>query len=242
MKRLIIAALAVTTFSFHNGISQTASTICIEELKTALTAVDQRAWIQSEKVFLAEYVMTYQLQSNASDKPVTVEATTLISKGIMHQTDPDQETYSTESEAYVYRPFQMVIYQVGSQFKDLWLLHQFDPGILAFSTVNECLFLQPSSTDSTLKEYRLTVNAEGQAKYNITSFVVHTNPVGNALKKIKIVYAAGAKYTFAEYQFHHIHTDAFPGTTAPDIKSYFYAADWQLLPRYGGCKVMDMRR
>lgn len=240
MKKLMLCCLLAAGFISLRA--QTASTICMEELRTALQAVDQRAWLQSEKAFLAEYTFTYQMQASPDEAPATVEATTLISKGTLHQTDPDNEVYSNSTEAFVYRPGQLVIYQVNSQLNSLWLLDRVDPGILDYATVNECNFIPPTATDSTFKEYKLSINAEGQAKYKVTSLLVITNPVGHRILRIKITYAAGAKYTFTEYRFHHIHQDAFPGMAVPDVRSYIYAADGNLLPRFAGCKFFDRRR
>lgn len=231
----LVLFLSLSSFSL---VAQTASTICLEEVKNAYTSIDHQALLQAPGHSTLDYTRKYSVRANP-DESFSAKENRTYAPGQLRWKHAEGLTVSDENEAFIYREGQYVIYRTKSQLKkEAPVIPNVDLGIFAHCTALDCQY----TADRSNKSAYLVVDAAGQEKYQISSMTVETNPLDGSLVRIQVNYLAPNIYLEADYHFEKIHNEAQPAKKLGSVSSIFLQEDGSPQPKYEGIKMMDYRR
>lgn len=247
MRKLFLSTsfLLLSLYSLPS-IAQTASNICLEELKTAWQSVDQAKLLQGDQVTSLEYDITYTMTSDPEKKVISGHEKWLIAKNRIHHYSDEGQVFTDENHAFFYRPHQYLIYLAPSALKDEKVFQSIDAGFWSYCTVTHCDYIKTGAYEwngqtVTPKEYAIEISPEGQKKYQITSLEVITDPVFKRLISMDLTYSGKMLYSSAKYSLTSFSVKASQEAGLTSLDEQFLAEPGKLKPPYDGCTLQDVR-
>ena len=236
VSRLLLILLC--SFPLTSLIGQTASTICLNEVKAAYASIDHEKLLQAPGQSNLQYTREYAVRANPQEFFKSSESRT-YSPGQLNYKHYEGLTVTDEEEAFILREGQYVIYRTGSQLKkEAPVVNGLDAGIFEHCTALNCKF----TADRSNKSAYLVVDAAGQKKYQISDLTIETNPLDSSLVRIQVNYLAPHLYQEADYHFEKISMDPQAKEQMGKAASVFLKEDGSLKDQFKGNKLMDYRR
>lgn len=226
--------------------SQTASNICLDELKTVWQSVDQAKLLQGDQVTTLEYDITYTMTSDPEKKQISGHEKWLIARNRIHHYSDEGQVFTDENHAFFYRPHQYLIYLAPSALKDEKIFQSIDAGFWSYCTVTHCDYIKTGAYEwngqtVTPKEYQIEISPEGQKKYQVTSIKVVTDPVFKRLISMDLIYSGKMLYSSAKYSLTSFNSIPAQEAALTTLDEQFLAEPGKLKPPYDGCTLQDVR-
>lgn len=238
MKNLLVALCLglCTVFSMN---AQVASTICLEEVQVAYKQIDASQVLKEGPGLEVTFEHSYVMRSDPKRATVSGEETLLMDKGFVVHETPEGLVVSDASEAFNWRQNQFVVYRTRPSLEKAGLIPRFDAGIFEHCLVRECHFVPAPGDDSiSFKRAFMTVDAEGQKKYQISELEFITNPHDTTLISIKVNFVAPSLYIRSAYELKSVLRVSRKNYGAADV---FLDEEGELKKKFDGAGLMDYR-
>lgn len=233
---LLICGLTGSLFA------QTASEVCLVEVETAFQQVDAQQLLASGKATRFDYRHVYTMRADPEQKVVDSYGERMYADNLAYHDSPDALEVTNGKEAFNVRKQQFVIYRTKSSLKKAAMIPLADAGLFQHCTVRECHFI-PSEKYDTLSYKRayLTVNAEGQKKYQIENLEFITNPLDTTLISVTVNFTARSQYKNASYTIRS-YEQGGAGMEVPESPAaLILRSDGSLNDDFKGYQLMDYR-
>lgn len=248
MQKITSTLFAILLFAHFTHLkAQTASNICLDELKATWSSMDAQALSQSPNVTQIKYDLDYVMATDPAQKLIHSRESWLLAQNQIRHFTEDMHTYTDGSDAYFYRPQQFIVYHGAPTLKEERIIPQMDAGIWQYCLVTECFYVTEGSyslngTTITPKEYHLEISPEGQKKYNISSLMVRTDPVYKKLIYIDLTYQGKTLYSKATFTITDYISTTAEETPISSITDLMMESPGQLKAPFSGSKLIDIRR
>ena len=222
--------------------AQTASEVCLIEVETAFQQVDGPALLSSGKATRFDYSHVYTVRADPEQKTIESNEERMYYENMAYHDGPDALEITDAKECFNVRKQQYVIYRTKSSLKKASMIPLADPGLFQHCTVRECHFV-PSELYDTLSYKRayLTVDTEGQKKYQIENLEFITNPLDTTLISVAVNFTARSQYKNATYTILSYEQNGEGMETPKSPAALILQSDGSLHEDYKGFQLMDYR-
>lgn len=238
MKKLLLltSLLLATTWAS----AQIASDICLTEVKAAFRQIDAQSLLAASEATRIDYTHTYVMRTDPEKKERTGEEVRMYDQGTLYHDSPDQLTITDKQEAFNHRKGQFVVYRTRSSIAKANILPLSNQKLFDHCFVRECHFVPVPDNDSiSHKRAFMTLDADGQKKFQIKDLEIVTNPHDTTLISITANFTPKSLYTKATYTFHAITKSAHNPQNTP--KNHFLNAEGKLKEDFKGVELKDYR-
>lgn len=220
--------------------AQTASDICLVEVATAFRQIDAPLLLKGPEATRVAYLHSYVMRSDPKQEERSGEEVRVYDQQVMLHDSPDQLTVTDAEEAFNYRRHQFVVYRTRGSIDKASLLPLSDAGIFKHCQVRDCHFVPAPGHDSiSYKRAYMTLDEEGQKRYQIKDLEFITNPHDTSLVSITANFTSKSPYVTASYYFRDIEPLAHDPGLRP--QAYFLDGDGALKEEFKGASLKDYR-
>lgn len=239
-KRILLFLLPFLGLLSLDTSAQIASDICLTEVTSAFRQVDPALLLNASQATRIEYMHTYVMRADPEKKTNKGTEVRMYDQGVLYHDSPDQLTVTDKKEAFNHRKNQFVIYRTRGSIDKACVLPKADPELFKHCFVRECHFVPAPGHDSiSYKRAFMTVNAEGQKKYQVKDLEIITNPHDTSLVSIKVNFTPRSPYVNATYDFHSVSHSPHNPEHSP--QGFFLGADGGLKEDFKGVELKDYR-
>jgi hypothetical protein len=240
MKKLVLGVLMFVA-ACTAVVAQISSTDCIEDIKKVYVQIDHERLMSGADQMRIDFKHSYIMRFDEEAKTVSYDETMVFGPKFRWYDSPEFTECSDGSEAYNYRKHQMIVYRTASTLsKSGSLIPLVDKGLFAYCLVKECAFVTAPGQD-TLRHKRalITVNDEGQKKYQVKELEFVWNPITSQPIVAAVTFTEKSIWKWAKWDFYKISKmePALPG----DVKTNLLDANGQLLGKFKGAEILDYR-
>ena len=221
------------------GHAQTASDVCLEEVRVAWNKVDAPTLLAKSEGTTLCYVHEFVMRADPKQERVRNDECRSYGNGVYVCENKDQRIVSNAQEAFAYRTKQFMVYRTKGVLAQAELVPKMNPGIFEHCLVRECHFVPAPGQDSiSHKRACMTLDAEGQKKYQIIDLEIVTNPHDTTLVSLQANFSPRSLYKYAKWEFRMVER---MGVTPAPPRTQFLDAEGQLQSKYKGVGLQDHR-
>ena len=220
--------------------AQVASSACIEELKPVYGMIDCENLFAQDSITKLTVHHSYIMRTDPDGKTFEFDEDLYFKKQFYYHETPEYIEGSDGGEAFRFQRFQFAIYRTKSNLKKVNLFPGIDKGIFSYCTVKQCDFIPIENVDDHRhKRALLSVNTEGQGKYQATQMEFVWDPTTGHPITIAVSYTDKPLTKWVKYDFESFETvrEAMPTS----MKEILMDDNGELDQPFSGSEVVDYR-